>query len=150
MNKVIMIGNLTRDPDVRSTGSGVSVCSFRIAVSRRFSGQSGERVSDFFDVVAWRTLAELCGKYLAKGRRVAVVGELQTRSYDAKDGTKRYVTEIVADEVEFLSPRGQDGGGDSFGSGGGYDSAPEGRHSSPAPQLPADGFTDIEDDELPF
>ena len=140
-----MIGNLTKDPEVRSTGSGVSVCSFRIAVSRRFSGQSGERVSDFFDIVAWRTLAELCGKYLAKGRRVAIVGELQTRTYEAKDGTKRYVTEIIADEVEFLSPKGQDGGDAGF-SGGGYSS--EGRSSAPA--AISDGFTDIEDDELPF
>ena len=140
-----MIGNLTKDPEVRSTGSGVSVCSFRIAVTRRFAGQGGERVSDFFDVVAWRSLAELCGKYLAKGRKVAVVGELQTRTYDAKDGTKRYVTEIVADEVEFLTPRGQ-GGSDGY-EGGGY--ASEGRHDAPAAPA-ADGFTDIEDDELPF
>ncbi len=140
-----MIGNLTKDPEVRSTGSGVSVCSFRIAVTRRFAGQGGERVSDFFDVVAWRSLAELCGKYLAKGRKVAVVGELQTRTYDAKDGTKRYVTEIVADEVEFLTPRGQGEGGGY--EGGGY--ATEGRHAAPAAPA-ADGFTDIEDDELPF
>lgn len=140
VNKVIMIGNLTKDPDVRSTGTGVSVCSFRIAVTRRFGGQGGERVSDFFDVVAWRALADLCGKYLAKGRRVAVVGELQTRSYDAKDGSKRYVTEIIADEVEFLSPRSQDGGEEGFGGGG--------RQAVPA--AAADGFTDIEDDELPF
>lgn len=140
-----MIGNLTKDPEVRSTGSGVSVCSFRIAVTRRFAGQGGERVSDFFDVVAWRSLAELCGKYLAKGRKVAVVGELQTRTYDAKDGTKRYVTEIVADEVEFLTPRGQGEGGGY--EGGGY--ASEGRGAAPAAPV-ADGFTDIEDDELPF
>ena len=120
-------------------------------MTRRFAGQSGDRVSDFFDVVAWRSLAELCGKYLAKGRRVAVVGELQTRSYDAKDGTKRYVTEIIADEVEFLSPRSQqDGGEEGFGSGG-YAAPSEGRHGSPPAQIPAaDGFTDIEDDELPF
>lgn len=146
MNKVIMIGNLTKDPEVRSTGSGVSVCSFRIAVSRRFANQSGERVSDFFDVVAWRQLGELCGKYLAKGRRAAVIGELQTRSYEAKDGTKRYVTEIVADEVEFLTPRGQEAG-EGGGFGGGYGG---GGKQQPAPAPAADGFTDIEDDELPF
>lgn len=115
MNKVFMIGNLTKDPDLRSTGNGVSVCSFRIAVNRRFPNQAGERVSDFFDVVAWRQLADVCGKYLAKGRKVAVVGELQTRTYDAKDGTKRYVTEIIADDVEFLTPRNQDGGEGGFG-----------------------------------
>ena len=97
MNKVFLIGNLTKDPDVRTTGSGTSVCTFRIAVQRRFANQQGERASDFFDVVAWRQLADLCGRYLAKGRKVAVVGELQNRSYDAKDVTKRYVTEVVAD-----------------------------------------------------
>lgn len=144
MNKVILTGNLTKDPEVRSTSSGTSVCSFRIAVSRRYAGQNGERATDFFDIVVWRQLADLCGRYLAKGRKVAVVGELQTRTYDAKDGTKRYVTEIVADEVEFLTPRGQDGG--EGGYGGGYGGGPR------AAQPPAmnDGFTDIEDDDLPF
>ena len=144
MNKVFMIGNLTKDPDLRSTGNGVSVCSFRIAVNRRFPNQAGERVSDFFDVVAWRQLADVCGKYLAKGRKVAVVGELQTRTYDAKDGTKRHVTEIIADDVEFLTPRNQDGGEGGFG--GGYGG---GRHQAPAAPA-ADGVADIEDDELPF
>lgn len=132
MNKCIMTGNLTKDPEVRSTASGISVCTFRIAVQRRFAGQDGQKVSDFFDVVAWRTLADICGKYLSKGSKVAVVGELQTRSYDAKDGTKRYVTEIVADEVEFLSPK----------------KAAPGEGSGDAPG--DDGFTDIEDSDLPF
>ena len=104
MNKVIMIGNLAKDPDVRTTGTGISVCTLRIAVTRKRANQNGEKVSDFFDVIAWRQLAELCGKYLAKGRKICVTGELQTRSYDAKDGSKRYVTEIVADDIEFLSP----------------------------------------------
>ena len=103
-----------------------------------------EPIADFFDVVAWRQLADVCGKYLAKGRKVAVVGELQTRTYDAKDGTKRYVTEIIADDVEFLTPRNQDGGEGGFG--GGYGG---GRHQAPAAPA-ADGFADIEDDELPF
>lgn len=142
MNKVFLTGNLTKDPDVRTTGGGTSVCTFRIAVTRRFQNQQGERVSDFFDVVAWRQLADLCGRYLAKGRKVAVVGELLTRSYDAKDGTKRYVTEIVADEIEFLSPRdNRDGSG---ASGGDYS------HPEPAQQQAPEGFIDIEDDQLPF
>lgn len=139
MNKVILIGNLTRDPEVRTTASGTSVCSFSIAVNRRFSNQQGEKVTDFFNIVAWRQLGELCGKYLAKGRKIAVVGELQTRSYDAKDGTKRNVTEIIADDIEFLTPRGQQEGG------GGYSERPSAQHE-PAPE----GFTEIEDDELPF
>lgn len=141
MNKVFLIGNLTKDPDVRTTGGGTNVCTFRIAVTRRFQNQQGERVSDFFDVVAWRQLADLCGRYLAKGRKVAVVGELQTRTYDAKDGTKRYVTEIVADEVEFLSPRDNREGP---GEGRDYN-----RPESAQQQAP-EGFIDIEDDQLPF
>ena len=105
MNKAILIGNLTRDPEVRTTGSGTTVCTFTIAVNRRFQNQAGERVSDFFNIVAWRQLGELCGKYLSKGRKVSVIGEIQNRSYDAKDGSKRYITEIIADEIEFLTPR---------------------------------------------
>ena len=110
MNKAILIGNLTRDPEVRTTGSGTTVCTFTIAVNRRFQNQAGERVSDFFNIVAWRQLGELCGKYLSKGRKVSVIGEIQNRSYDAKDGSKRYITEIIADEIEFLTPKGQEGG----------------------------------------
>jgi single-strand DNA-binding protein len=106
MNKAIMIGTLTKDPEMRTTGSGISVCTMRIAVPRRRANQSGERVSDFFDVIAWRGLADLCAKYLEKGKKACFTGELQTRSYDAKDGTKRYVTEIVCDDVEFLTPKG--------------------------------------------
>ena len=114
MNKVFLIGNLTKDPDVRTTGSGASVCTFSIAVDRRFKAQNGEKVTDFFTIVCWRQLADLCGRYLAKGRKVSVVGELQNRSYEAKDGSKRYVTEIVADEIEFLTPKGQDSGNSGY------------------------------------
>ena len=113
MNKAILIGNLTRDPEVRTTGSGTTVCTFTIAVNRRFQNQAGERVSDFFNIVAWRQLGELCGKYLSKGRKVSVIGEIQNRSYDAKDGSKRYITEIIADEIEVLTPKGQEGGSGS-------------------------------------
>lgn len=145
MNKVFLIGNLTKDPDVRTTGSGTSVCTFRIAVQRRFANQQGERASDFFDVVAWRQLADLCGRYLAKGRKVAVVGELQNRSYDAKDGTKRYVTEVVADEVEFLTPRDRDGAGY-----GGAPSPSESYRGGESQVVAPEGFTDVDDDDLPF
>jgi single-strand DNA-binding protein len=126
MNKVFMIGNLSKDVDLRTTQSGKAVASFTIAVNRRFKGQDGEKQTDFFNIVAWGQLGEMCGRYLAKGRKVAVVGELQTRSYDAKDGSKRYATEIIADEVEFLSPREK----------------PE--------SVEPEGFVDIEDDQLPF
>ena len=105
MNKCIFIGNLSKDPELRTTPNGVSVATFSIAVNRRFKDANGEKKTDFINIVCWRQLAEMCGKYLTKGKKVAVVGELQTRSYDAKDGTKRYITEIVADEVEFLTPK---------------------------------------------
>ena len=106
MNKAILVGNLTRDPELRATASGISVCTFTIAVNRRVSRDAqaqGQRDADFIPIVTWRGLADNCAKYLAKGRKVAVTGSIQTRSYDAQDGTRRYVTEILADEVEFLS-----------------------------------------------
>ena len=101
MNKVFLIGNLTRDPELSETSSGVAVCRFTVAVSRLAS--DGERTADFFNITVWRNQAENCGKYLKKGSKVAIVGTLQNRSYEDRDGNKRNVTEIVANEVEFLS-----------------------------------------------
>ena len=103
MNKVFLIGNLTKDPELSQTNSGISVCRFSLAVSRRFQNADGERETDFLNIVVWRAQAENCHKFLKKGSKCAVSGAIQTRSYDAQDGTKRYVTEIVADEVEFIS-----------------------------------------------
>ncbi len=105
MNKVILIGNLTKDPELTTTNNGISVCKFSLAVSRRFVGASGEREADFLNIVVWRGQAENCHKYLKKGSKCGVVGSIQSRSYDAQDGTKKYITEIVADEVEFLSTK---------------------------------------------
>ena len=142
MNKAILIGNLASDPETRTTQSGVSQCSFRLAVQRRFANAQGVREADFIPIVCWRQTADLCARYLSKGRKVAVEGSIQTRSYDAQDGTKRYVTEVIADNVEFLGSRDE-------GSRGGYE-AP----AAPAPaarSMPAnDGFTEVDDDELPF
>lgn len=107
MNKVILIGNLTKDPEHMSTTNGVSVCRFTLAVQRKFAGQDGEREADFINIVTWRGLADNCHKFLSKGKKCGIVGEIQTRSYDAQDGTKRYVTEVVANEVEFLSAKEQ-------------------------------------------
>ena len=104
MNKVIFIGNLTRDPELSTTNSGVNVCKFTLAIQRRFSGADGEKETDFFNIVVWRGLGENCNKYLKKGSKCCVIGELQNRSYEAQDGIKRYVTEVIANEVEFLSP----------------------------------------------
>ena len=142
MNKAILIGNLTRDPELRTVGSGASVCSFTIAVNRKFVNQQGVREADFLNIVAWRQLGETCAKYLSKGRKVAVVGTIQTRTYDAQDGSKRYVTEIVADDVEFLSS--QQEGGHSRQNDVPLPPEPMGY----APQ--AGGFTEVDDDELPF
>lgn len=109
MNKCILIGNLTKDPEISTTSNGVSVCRFTLAVTRRYSNGEGERDTDFINIVAWRALADNCHKFIKKGSKVAVVGNIQSRSYDATDGTKRYVTEIVAEEVEFLTTRNSDG-----------------------------------------
>ena len=103
MNKVILIGNLTRDPDYGETQSGISFCNFSIAVNRPYSDSNGERQTDFFNIKTWREQADNCAKYLRKGSKVGVVGSLQTRTYEDNDGNKRNVTEIIANEVEFLS-----------------------------------------------
>ncbi len=108
MNKAMIIGNLTKDPELRKTASDVSVCTFTVAVSRQFNRDE----TDFIPVVVWRGLADNCSRYLAKGRKVAVFGRIQTRNYEDNNGQRRYVTEIIADDVEFLSPKGQgDGAG---------------------------------------
>ena len=139
MNKITLIGNLTHDPEVRSTPSGVTVCTFTIAVNRRFANQNGERQTDFFRINAWRQLGDTCARYLAKGRKVAVIGELQARTYEAADGTTRMSLDVSADEVEFLTPRNNEEGGNGY--------------SAPRPQASAQdlaGFTDINSDDLPF
>lgn len=105
MNKVVIIGNLTKDPELNETQSGIAVCRFSVAVSRDYADKDGNRETDFFNVTAWRGIAENCGKWLKKGNKVGIVGTLQNRSYEDKDGIKRNVTEIIASEVEFLTPK---------------------------------------------
>ena len=108
MNKFIGIGNLVKDPELKTTTNDLSVVKFTLAIPRKFKNAQGEKEVDFLNVVAWRTLADNCGKYLKKGSKCSVVGTVQNRSYEAQDGTKRYITEIVADEVEFLSTKTQE------------------------------------------
>lgn len=134
MNKVILIGRLAADPESRTTQSGVAQCTLRLAVQRRFANQQGQREADFFSVLCWRQTAEFAARFLSKGRRIAVEGSLQTRSYDAQDGSKRYVTEVIADNVEFC------------------DSRPDGAQSGAqaTTQANAGGFVEVNDDELPF
>lgn len=143
MNKVFLIGNLTRDPETRTTQGGTTVCSFTIAVNRRMK-QDGQQETDFFSIVAWQKLGELCQKYLAKGRKCSVTGRIQTSSYLAKDGSKRTAWDIVAEEVEFLSPVGQSAG--HQGNAGGYTEAV----SKTPDATPDNGFTQVEDEDLPF
>ena len=136
MNKVILIGNLANDPESRTTQSGIAQCSFRLAVQRRFKGANGERETDFLPVVCWRQTAEFAQRYLTKGRKVAVEGSIQTRSYDAQDGSKRYVTEIIADNVEAV--------------GGREEGAQDAQGAQSTAQDHQSGFTEVDDDELPF
>ena len=135
MNKVILVGNLTRDPDLSETPNGVAVCKFAIAVTRDYSNGDGERETDFFNITVWRGRAENCAKYLKKGNKVAIVGSLQNRSYEDKDGIRRNVTDVIANEVEFLTPRIAQSDGD----------VPVVTERRAAPQLEP-----IEDNDLPF
>ena len=144
MNKLTIIGNLTRDPELRTTTTGVNVCDFTVAVNRRQrrdAQNNGQPEADFFRVTAWRERGELCAKYLAKGRKVAVVGSVSVHTFTGNDGTTRASLEVTADEVEFLSSRND-------GEAGGYSApaAPE----APSAESQAAGFTAVETDELPF
>lgn len=139
MNKVILIGNLTRDPELTETPSGVAVCRFAIAVSRDYANSDGTRETDFFNITVWRGRAENCGRYLKKGNKVAVIGSLQNRSYEDKDGIKRNVTDVVANEVEFLTPKGA---GDNEGM---MDEPTTVSAKRERPQLEA-----LDDNQLPF
>ena len=114
LNRIVLIGRLTADPQLRYTQSGVAVATFTLAVDRPFTNQQGEREADFINIVVWRKQAENCANYLAKGRLAAVDGRLQIRSYDAQDGTRRWMTEVVADSVRFLE--WGDKGGNQAGS----------------------------------
>lgn len=139
MNKVILTGNLTKDPELATTNGGVSVCRFSVAVQRRFQNAEGEREADFFNIVVWRAQAENCHRFLKKGSKCGIVGRLQTSSYEAQDGTKRYVTEVIADEVEFLGAKPADSGEMS--------KAPT---SNAAPRKETTELEPIDDDSLPF
>ena len=105
MNKVVLIGRLTRDPELRQTATGLANCQFSLAVSKNFKNKDGVVEADFINIVTWRRTAEIVAKFCTKGTQLAVEGRIQTRSYDAQDGTKRYVTEVVADNIELLGSR---------------------------------------------
>lgn len=134
MNRLTIIGNLTREPETRTTQSGKNVCTFIVAVNRRNDG------ADYFRVSAWGQLGEICQKYLAKGRKVAVVGPVTVRSYTANDGSTRFSLEVTADDVEFLSSRSEDAAGYA-------PAAPAQPAAAPAADK---GFEEVDDEDLPF
>ena len=156
LNRIILMGRLVRDPELRRTQSGTAVTSIRIAVDRDFKSQSGEKQADFFDVVAWRATAEFVAKYFTKGRMAVVEGRLQMRDWTDKEGNKRRSAEVVADNVYFGDSK-RDGDGGSYGAPGGYgfnqtpapSAAPVGGYGAP---MGADQFAELSDDdgELPF
>lgn len=135
MNRIFLIGNLTRDPELAMTNGGLPVCRFSIAVTRRYSNAEGTREADFFNIVVWRAAAENCHKYLKKGSKCAVVGSIQNRTYDAQDGTKRNISEVIADEVEFLTSK--NGMGDF-------------NEQVPGAKKDVSELEPIDDDNLPF
>ena len=157
LNHIVIMGRLTRDPELRRTGSGIAVASFTIAVDRDFSPKDGgEKETDFIDCVAWRQTGEFVSKYFTKGRMAVVSGRLQIRSWTDKDGNKRRTAEVVADNVYFGDSKRDDQGGSSYSgnSYGNYGSAPAapayGGYS--APSAPASDFAMLDDDDaqLPF
>ena len=132
MNKIILIGNLTKDPELSETSSGVKFCKFGIAVNRPFANSDGEREVDFFNITTWRGQAETCARYLVKGKKVCIVGSLQNREYTDNNNVKRTVTDVIASEIEFLSARSKD------------DERPA-KKAEERPQL-----EEYNDDDLPF
>lgn len=157
MNKAILMGRLTKDPELKSTNNGVSVCSFTVAVDRRFKNQQGEREADFIPVVAWRQTAEFVGKYFQKGQRIALVGSIQVRHWDDEHGNRRYMTEIIADEVYFADSKTENSGGNYNRSNNNSFQNTQNNQNTSAPSRNtnddfSDGFFEAPDDEtaLPF
>lgn len=137
LNRIVLIGRLTADPELRYTKNGIAVASFTLAVDRKFKNADGEREADFINIVVWRQQAESCSNYLSKGKLCAVDGSLQIRSYEAKDGTKRKAAEVVAEDVRFLSPK--DAG-----------SAPQQSTKESSPFNQSNDADMVGDDDLPF
>lgn len=136
MNKAILMGRLTADPEMRHTTTGKSVCTFRLAVNRRFVRQGEEQQADFFPIVAWEKIGEFCNNYFRKGQQVAIVGRIQTRTWDDPEGNKRYITEIVAEEAHFADSKNS--------------STTDNNNYNASNTQDTGGFYPVEDDELPF
>ena len=148
MNKVILVGRLVKDPEVKTTQSQIAFCGFTIAVDRKFKTASGERQADFISCVAWRQQAEFLGKYFQKGSRVAVVGNLQSRTYDDANGKKVYITEVVVDEIEFVDSKHE---GTQVSGSEGSRSVSTNSNPPPAPSVDSGFYPAMDDDTtLPF
>ena len=130
MIKILFIGRLTRDVDMKTTPNGVQVASFTVAVDRKQKNKDGEKVSEFYNCVAWRQLAEVCSKFLSKGKKVYIEGEPQPRLYTAKDGSTKMSLDVQVENVEFLSPKSES--------------------SEEQPNTDANGFTDVTNEDIPF
>ena len=141
VNKAILVGNLGKDPELRYTPSGTAVCTFSLATTDRFKNKQGEQQerTEWHNIVVWAGLAEICGKYLTKGKQIYIEGRIQNRSYDDRDGNKRYITEIVANEMQMLGRAGDQG------SGGGRPEAPAAEPSQGSQEPPFNP-----DDDIPF
>lgn len=168
MNRVVLVGRLTKDPELRYTPNGIPVATFTLAVNRNFSNQQGEREADFINCVVWRRPAENVANFLKKGSLAGVDGRIQTRNYEGQDGKRVYVTEVVADSVQFLEPKGASGGSGNFGGQreqGNPQGNPFGNNNQNQPnrnnnnqgytRIDEDPFAgggqiDISDDDLPF
>ena len=174
INRVVLVGRLTRDPELKYTTNNIANLRFTVAVNRQFSNQNGERQADFIGCVAWRAQAENMARFLKKGALIGVEGRIETGSYQGQDGQMRYTTDVIADSVQFLEPRNAQGGGgqpgfggndgfNNFPSGGGApaNSFPSGNHNMDANPFPAqttsnnnvpdfNSTIDISDDDLPF
>ncbi|MCR8634864.1 MULTISPECIES: single-stranded DNA-binding protein [Paenibacillus] len=155
LNRVILIGRLTRDPELRYTPAGVAVTTFSLAVDRPFTNQQKEREADFINIVTWRQLAETCANYLRKGRLAAVEGRIQVRNYDNNEGRRVYVTEVIADNVRFLESANSGGGAnasreDGMGGGGNSQQRNSGPRDNQDPFQDDGKPIDISDDDLPF
>jgi single-strand DNA-binding protein len=172
MNRVVLVGRLTKDPDLRYTPNGVPVATFTLAVNRTFSNQQGEREADFINCVIWRKPAENVANFLKKGSLAGVDGRIQTRSYEGQDGKRVYVTEVQAESVQFLEPRNANGGGgradndiygapprepqgNPFGGGNNQNQNRQNNNNKGFTRMDEDPFAgngqiDISDDDLPF
>lgn len=169
INRVVLVGRLTKDPELRYTPNGIAVARFTLAVNRTFSSQSGEREADFINCVVWRKQAENTANFLKKGSLAGVEGRIQTGSYEGQDGKRVYTTEVVADSVQFLEPRNASGGGDRGQQAAPYGNAPQSNYNNNSNQygsnqpsnqqnytrmdddpFASSGPIEVSDDDLPF